>query len=99
MTGGCGEGEEVTGADGERNWLSGSNCRSNKQGYLHLGGPDKGDGKPVDEVKLAGEECFRVADRTQSSPRAGAGTGEWTGSRGSSSRGEEKLVRVGCHHH
>ena len=51
MTSGYGEGEEVTRTDTEWNRYSGF-YKSDKQGRLHPGGPDEGDSKAKDEVKL-----------------------------------------------
>lgn len=61
VAGGSGEGgEEVTGVDAERCRLSGSNCRSEKRGRLHPGGPGAGDGEPEDELTLPVVERFLV---------------------------------------
>lgn len=93
VAGGSGDREEITGADTEWSGLSGSTCRSDKQGCLHLVGPDASDGEPVDTVKLAGVGHSLTADHTQSTSRAGGGIGERTVSEGSSARGEVKIVR------
>lgn len=71
--------------------MSGSNCKSDKWGRLYSGGPEAGDGEPVDEVELAGVEHVLVAERTQSTLRAGGGMGERIGSWGSSASREKKL--------
>lgn len=69
------------------NRSSGSNCRNDKWGPLHLGGPNKEDGDPVEEMKL-------VVDRTKSTPRGGGRVGERTGS-GREKVGEWDVITAG----
>lgn len=60
VAGGCGERKEITSALTEWSRLSGTTFRSDKQGCLHLVGPNARDGEPVDKVKLGG--CGALSD-------------------------------------
>lgn len=52
------------------------------QGRFDPEGPETGGGEPVGEVELAGVECFLVAERTRSTPRAEDGMGQRIGAWG-----------------